>query len=309
MDHSLRVVFRDLDRHGVGAEQAVGAAGRAADCVELSALSAFQRHWIAAVRAVDFVCQRGLGDVARSALGIDHLRHDFHGGRRTVGAGVLHHHADGADGLQPVPRNHQADTVSGSGQTDAGVRDAVRLLLVLAVADHLGGQPAGRNQLLPEPHPWRMGHRGAGDYPVPLCAALRAAAVEGTQEGWPPVDLAGCAADVHAAGGHLLVRGAEFRARARTFLLQHLVPGCADWDRRTVAGVLLVQPAAASVAADLRAASTKFVEPGVGTWPLITTTSICCGIRQSITTAPISVRGGSWCFSWDCWWPASLSSW
>ena len=32
-------------------------------------------------------------------------------------------------------------------------------------------------------------------------------------------------ADVHAPGGHLLVRGAELRARARTFLLQPVVPG------------------------------------------------------------------------------------
>ena len=99
---AVRAVLRDLAGHGVRAEQALGAAGPAADGGQSAALPAIQRHWLAAVRADDFVRQRGLGDVARSALGIDHLRHDLHGGRRAVGAGVLHHHADGADALQPV---------------------------------------------------------------------------------------------------------------------------------------------------------------------------------------------------------------
>ena len=44
---------------------------------------------------------------------------------------------------------------------------------------------------------------------------------------------------------------------------------------RTVAGVLLLQPAAAADFAGVRAADAELVAPGVGTWPLITTSTIC----------------------------------
>ena len=53
----------------------------------------------------------------------------------------------------------------------------------------------------------------------------------------------------------------------------------------------------------------KFVAPGVGTWPLIKTISICSGTRKLTTTAAISVRAGYWCFLWACWWRASSLNW
>ena len=65
-----------------------------------------------AVLADRLVRGSGLGDVARPALGLDHLRPDLHRGTRLVGAGFLRGHADHADPLQPVQGNHQANAVS-----------------------------------------------------------------------------------------------------------------------------------------------------------------------------------------------------
>ena len=88
----------------------------------------------------------------------------------------------------------------------------------------------------PAPHTRRMGRGGADHHPVPLCAAVRAAAVARAQTRRQPPDRAGRVADVHAAGGHLLVRGAELRPRTGTLLPQHLVHRGADRGGRTVAG-------------------------------------------------------------------------
>ena len=131
-----------------------------------------QRNRPRALRTEHFLRLRGLGDVARSALGLDHLRSHLSRRPRTVGAVLLHHHSDCADALPSVQRDHQAEPVSRSRQTDAGLRNAVCLLLVLAVAHHLVGKSAGRDQLVSASHPRRLGLHHPGDCCLPLRAAL-----------------------------------------------------------------------------------------------------------------------------------------
>src|SRR5262249_55139575 len=64
----------------------------------------------------------------------------------------------------PLPRSRQPDD---------GLRDAVGLRLVLAVPDHLVGQPAGGDPLVPDAHRSDVAGSGRGAGAVPLRRALR----------------------------------------------------------------------------------------------------------------------------------------
>ncbi len=68
--------------------------------------------------------------------------------------------------------------------------------------------------------------------------------------------------------------------------VQHLVSGGADRAGRIVADVLLLQLPASGRCCRSTSRSAKLLAPRIGTWPLITTITILCGIRRSITTAP-----------------------
>ncbi len=119
-------------------------------------------------------------------------------------------------------------------------------------------------------------------FALPFCLLLSRA----TQASRKPDDRHCGVPDVHAGGGHLLVRSAELRPRARTLLSQHLVRHTSDCYGRTLAGLFLLQPAAAAVVAALRSTDTELLTSRIGTWPLITTLTILCAIRRSITTGP-----------------------
>src|SRR6516162_1138655 len=231
--------------------------------------------WARAVRADSVVCLIRLGHVAQSRLGLDALWADLHRRPGSVRAVLLCGDADDPDPLSSLPRDRQAHALPKHWQADAGVRDVVGVFFVLAVADHLVRQPAGRDWLVLEPDSRRMGRGGSDHHPVPLRAAIRVAVVARTQTRWTAPHRVGDFPDVHAHGGYLLVRGTELRARARPLLFQHLVRDCAARDRRAVALVLLPQLPSAAFAAGLRAADAAAIESGIGTWPLITTTMLC----------------------------------
>src|SRR6202035_5594097 len=111
-----------------------------------------------------------------------------------------------ADGEEALPRLWQAVP---------GVDDDVDLHLLLAVPDHLGGQPAGRDLLVPAPHPERLGGDRRDRGLVSLRAAVRAAAVARLQAA---AALAGPACRLDAAdapGGPVLAGRAGLRGRRR----------------------------------------------------------------------------------------------
>ena len=61
----------------------------------------------------------------------------------------------------PLDRHRRAGALSRSRQPDARVRDAVGVLLVLAVPDHLVGQPARGDRLVPAPAADRLARSSA----------------------------------------------------------------------------------------------------------------------------------------------------
>src|SRR5882724_4182643 len=101
------------------------------------------------------VCLVRLGDVARSALVLHHLRHDLP--LRAGAFGALVHGSD----LHPAFEVRANDMVlqerhhARYREADAGVYDVLGVRLILAVPDHLGGQSSGRDQLVSDAaRPW-----------------------------------------------------------------------------------------------------------------------------------------------------------
>ncbi len=83
-----------------------------------------------------------LDDVARAALVLDDLRRADHGRPGPDRAGVPDRRAGVAEPPPAARRHRRARALPRSREPDARVRDAVGVLLVLAVPDHLVGQPA-----------------------------------------------------------------------------------------------------------------------------------------------------------------------
>ena len=121
-------------------------------------------HWFSTIFGFMFVAGRGL-----SALAFDDRRARDAAARRAAATDVLQAAA--------LPRSRQAD---------ARVRDAVGVPLVLAVPDHLGRQPAGRDSLV-----LRRGSAAAGvtsrsllvvgHFVLPFCCSCRATSRSGPQ--------------------------------------------------------------------------------------------------------------------------------
>ena len=83
------------------------------------------------------------------------------GGQGAVGAGVPDRRARLAQPPAAARAHRRAGALPRSRQPDARVRDAVGVLLVLAVPDHLVGQPAGGDRLVPAPAADRLARRSA----------------------------------------------------------------------------------------------------------------------------------------------------
>src|SRR6185503_18232995 len=92
-------------------------------------------------------------------------------------ARVPDHRAGLAEPPSAARSDRRPRTLPRSRQPDARVRDAVGVLLVLAVPDHLGGQSAGGDRLVPAPHADRLAaDRGRADA-VSFRAAVRGPAL------------------------------------------------------------------------------------------------------------------------------------
>ena len=118
-----------------------------------------------------------LDDVARAALVLDNLRRADHGWTGAVVAGVPDHRARVAQPPRAARSHRRAGALPRSRQPDARVRDALGVLLVLAVPDHLGRQPAARDHVVSAPDADGVAaDRNRADA-VPLRGAVRRAAV------------------------------------------------------------------------------------------------------------------------------------
>ena len=154
----------------------------------------------------------GLGDVARSALGLDHLRHDLSGRRGTVGAGFCIIMLTVLTRYSPYREIIKPDQFHDIGK--------LMLAFVMLFAYFSFSQWliiwAGN---LPDEISWYLNRIRGGWGMVALAIILFHFALpfalllsrERKRAGRRLIGLA-VVLDVHAAGGYLLVRGAEFRA-------------------------------------------------------------------------------------------------
>ena len=122
--------------------------------------AAAERRRAARLRPDDDVRVVRLADVARAALVLDDLRRADHRRPGAVGARVPDHRARrGSAAAPPLDRDRRRRALPRPRQPDARLRDAVGVLLVLAVPDHLVGQPAGGDRLVPAPAADRLARR------------------------------------------------------------------------------------------------------------------------------------------------------
>ena len=118
-----------------------------------------------------------LADVDRPALVLDHLRRADHRRAGPLGPGLPDRRRRLAE-PPPAARSHRGlVALSRSRQPDARLRDAVGVLLVLAVPDHLVRQPAARDRLVPAPGADELAFRGARAGRVSLRRPVRAPAL------------------------------------------------------------------------------------------------------------------------------------
>src|SRR4029450_7753379 len=104
----------------------------------------------------DHLLLGGLGDVPRRPLVLDHLRRAVHGRPGAVGDGPGHRAARPPGHAGAAVAWGAAPGVPRPGQAAVRLRDVVGLHLPLAVPDHLVGQPAGGDPLVPAPAPGRL---------------------------------------------------------------------------------------------------------------------------------------------------------
>ena len=118
-----------------------------------------------------------LGDVARPALVLDDLRRPVHGRPGALGPGLR-------DLVMAALRRREALRRGGGAvahprprQADAGLHDALGLHALLAVPDHLVGQPARRDPLVHPALARRLAVPGDPGRDLPLRAAVPDAAL------------------------------------------------------------------------------------------------------------------------------------
>ena len=173
-------LLRGLERARVLPEQVVARAGpRPATRASPRRMQVLSGGGLLALRPDDDVRVVRLGDVARAALVLDDLRHALHGRPGADRARVPDRHA----GVAEPPRRRSTTIVAPAHFHDLGnlmlaFVDAVGLLLVLAVPDHLVGQPAGGDHLVPAPAAHRLAlHRRWRSWSFHFARAVPGAAV------------------------------------------------------------------------------------------------------------------------------------
>ena len=121
----------------------VGRAGRTGDPALAAQADAPVRRRAAALRPHRDLRRRRLDDVARPALVLDHLRAALHRRPGAVGAGLRDRRAgDAVAGSAPLDRRRQPVALPRPRQAALRLHHAVGLPVVLAVPDHLVGEPA-----------------------------------------------------------------------------------------------------------------------------------------------------------------------
>src|ERR1017187_1645034 len=94
-----------------------------------------------------------------------HLRNDDHGGLRAFGNGLRDFYRAEIDGSRAAGANRNGAAIQRSRQFPADVRDALGVLVLLAVLNYLVRQHARRNQLVYGARAWKLGRAGtAADY-------------------------------------------------------------------------------------------------------------------------------------------------
>src|SRR5262249_10867180 len=104
--------------------------------------SIIERPRTGAIRTDGNLCFYRLGDVARAAVVLDDVRDIGDGRAGLVGDGVCHRRHRAAVAIQTALRSCAAFSPARPRQVDARVLDAVDLLRVLTVFDHLVGESA-----------------------------------------------------------------------------------------------------------------------------------------------------------------------
>ena len=121
-----------------------------------------------------------------------------------------------------------------------------------------------------QPHSWRLGRDCADHHAVPFRAALCAAAVARAETrrsrliGLAVLLMFMRLVDIY---WYVVPNFADARGHFY-FSIWYFIAPIGDW--RPVAGVLLLQLAAAAAVAGVRSANCQLVAPRIGTWPLIT---------------------------------------
>src|SRR4029079_4651919 len=141
-----------------------------------------QRAGTPDLRAAADAGGRGLDHVAHAALVLDGVWPDPRRGPGIVRAGARGGGAGHSHRARPDERTAQGPPFPRPRQVDAGVRDAVGVSLLLAIPDHLGGQPAGGNPVLPRWDAGGMELPEPGPHLRPLHPAVLPAAVAGSEE-------------------------------------------------------------------------------------------------------------------------------
>src|SRR6266404_1078605 len=125
----------------------------------------------------DHVCVDRLGDVAGSRLVFNHLWINLRRFMEFERAGVR----DPGDVVAGPARAHERGrayfALSRLGQPVDGPGDAVDVLCLLAIPDHLVGQPAGRDDLVRRAQTRRLGHHRAGNCDSAICVSVPDAAI------------------------------------------------------------------------------------------------------------------------------------
>src|SRR5262245_53970884 len=162
---------------------------------------------------------------------LDHLWIDLHDWRGLAGL-LLHRHPAGhVRPVSPALRAAGARALPRYRQAHSGLRAALVLFLVLAVADYLVGQLAGRGPLVRGSHSRRLGLCSRRSDPVPLRTALPAAAFTRPETRWPQAAHSGGVAVYHALRGFVLVHRAQLLYPWPTLLVDVPGNGSAGADR------------------------------------------------------------------------------
>src|SRR3954447_892005 len=274
-------LLRHLELPGLEAQQPVATPGRNPGPVPDEPHAGDLRPRPDHLRAVADLRVGRLADVAAAALVLDHLRLLPGGQPGDRGLRLPDRHRRAALAQRHDGGDLPAAALPRLGQAPLRLRDDLDVLLLLAVADHLGGQPAGGDLVLPRPHPRRLRPRHPADRALPFCGAVLTAAVARPQAQRPRSRPGGGDAADHALGRAVLAGRAGVPREARGQLLA--LRGGAAAHRRHLARPFLPRAQFPAAAADPRPLSAGGDRP----WPaplIPTSRASACTARASSTS-------------------------